>query len=270
MHEINARKGEGPTNIPKVPIKKMKNIDQDGFVDKSDIKSSKVWAHFLLNSTDSLAKCKYCSVILKMHGTKSLHNHLERIHSILRLPKLNEESKENDFEDLESSQIDSEMPEVSEINQEDLLPENPSNEPVYIEHGTGKEIKEEDILFEDISKNEETRSKLWDHYLYSKIYQKAKCTHCSRLLAVTQSSTKSLHAHLKSLHQIVVPRVKNNGQDEPIPPEPEGNTHFTCKFCGDTYGEDRFLQEHIKSAHEKRQQYECTLCDAILLGKDNF
>ena len=64
--------------------------------------------------------------------------------------------------------------------------------------------------------------------------------------------------------------MKNNGQDEPIPPESEENTHFTCKFCGDTYGEDRFLQEHIKSVHEKRQQYECTLCDAILLGKDEF
>ena len=64
--------------------------------------------------------------------------------------------------------------------------------------------------------------------------------------------------------------MKNNGQDEPIPPEPEENTHFTCKFCGDTYGEDRFLQEHIKSVHEQRQQYECTLCDAILLGKDDF
>ena len=69
---------------------------------------------------------------------------------------------------------------------------------------------------------------------------------------------------------LTLPKVKNNGQDEPIPPEPEENTHFTCKFCGDTYGEDRFLQEHIKSVHEKRQQYECTLCDAILLGKDIF
>ena len=208
MHEINARKGEGPSNIPKVPIKKMKNIDEDGFEDKSDRKSSKVWAHFLLNSTDSLAKCMYCSVILKMHGTKSLHVHLEKKHSILTLSKLNEESKEEDFEEIESSQIDSEMPDVSEINQDHLLPANPENEPVYIEHGTGKEIKEEDIVFEDISKNEETRSKLWDHFLYSKIYQKAKCTHCSRLLSVSESSTKSLHAHLKSLHQIVVPRVR--------------------------------------------------------------
>ena len=207
-HEINARKGEGPTNIPKVPIKKMNNIDKDGFEDKSDRKSSKVWAHFLLNSTDSLAKCMYCSVVLKMHGTKSLHVHLEKKHSILTLSKLNEESKEEDFEEIESSQIDSEMPDVSEINQDHLLPANPENEPVYIEHGTGKEIKEEDIVFEDISKNEETRSKLWDHYLYSKIYQKAKCTHCSRLMAVSESSTKSLHAHLKSLHQIVVPRVR--------------------------------------------------------------
>ena len=208
MHEINARKGEGPTNIPKNPVKKMKNIDEDGFEDKSDRKSSKVWAHFLLNSTDSLAKCMYCSVVLKMHGTKSLHAHLEKKHSIFTLPKLNEESKEENFEEIESSQIDSEMPDVSEINQDHLLPANPENEPVYIEHGTGKEIKEEDIVFEDISKNEETRSKLWDHFLYSKIYQKAKCTHCSRLLSVSESSTKSLHVHLKSLHQIVVPRVR--------------------------------------------------------------
>ena len=206
MHEINARKGEGPTNIPKVPIEKMKNIDEDGFEDKSDRKSSKVWAHFLLNSTDSLAKCMYCSVVLKMHGTKSLHVHLEKKHSIFTLSKLNEESKEDDFEEIESSQIDSEMPD--EINQDHLLSANTENEPVYIEHGTGKEIKEEDIVFEDISKNEETRSKLWDHFLYSKIYQKAKCTHCSRLLSVSESSTKSLHVHLKSLHQIVVPRVR--------------------------------------------------------------
>jgi hypothetical protein len=208
IHEINARKGEGPTNIPKIPIKKMKNIDNDGFEDKSDRKSSKVWAHFLLNSTDSLAKCMYCSVVLKMHGTKSLHVHLEKKHSILTLAKLNEESKEDNCEEFETNQIDPEMLDVSEMNQEDLFPENKKNEPVYIEHGTGKEIKEEDIVFEDISKNEETRSKLWDHYLYSKIYQKAKCTHCSRLLTVSESSTKSLHAHLKSLHQIVVPRVR--------------------------------------------------------------
>ena len=75
---------------------------------------------------------------------------------------------------------------------------------------------------------------------------------------------------LQPILSLTLPKVKNNGQDEPIPHEPEENTHFTCKFCGDTYGEDRFLQEHIKSVHEKRQQYECTFCDAILLGKDNF
>ena len=100
------------------------------------------------------------------------------------------------------------------------------------------------------------------------------CTHISYLL--TQLTCCSIKIYGKILHfsqlilSLTLPKVKNNGQDEPIPPEPEENTHFTCKFCGDTYGEDKFLQEHIKSVHEKRQQYECTLCDAILLGKDNF
>ena len=86
--------------------------------------------------------------------------------------------------------------------------------------------------------------------------------------------TTKIHGKILHFSQLILSltlrKVKNNGQDEPIPPEPEENTHFTCKFCGDTYGEDKFLQEHIKSVHEKRQQYECTLCDAILLGKDNF
>ena len=76
------------------------NDEKDGFEDISARSKSKVWDHFLFNRIDSQAKCNYCSAVLKASGsigTKSLHGHLTRKHSI-KVPKLNEKSIESSNE----------------------------------------------------------------------------------------------------------------------------------------------------------------------------
>ena len=69
-------------------------VEQHGeksFEDISEKFKSKVWGHFLLNRTDSNARCLHCYELLKVSGgsTKGLHRHIKSKHSIV-VSKVNE------------------------------------------------------------------------------------------------------------------------------------------------------------------------------------
>ena len=67
----------------------MEKHGNGGFEDVSKTSKSKIWEHFLLNKSTSMASCNICSKLLKVHGggTKSMHFHLKAKHSI-SVPKI--------------------------------------------------------------------------------------------------------------------------------------------------------------------------------------
>ena len=67
----------------------MEKHGNGGFEDVSKKSKSKIWEHFLLNKSTSMASCNICSKLLKVHGggTKSMHFHLKAKHS-LSVPKI--------------------------------------------------------------------------------------------------------------------------------------------------------------------------------------
>ena len=67
----------------------MEKHGNGGFEDVSKTSKSKIWEHFLLNRSTSMASCNICSKLLKVHGggTKSMHFHLKAKHS-LSVPKI--------------------------------------------------------------------------------------------------------------------------------------------------------------------------------------
>jgi len=67
----------------------MEKHGNGGFEDVSKKSKSKIWEHFLLNKSTSMASCNICSKLLKVHGggTKSMHFHLKAKHSI-SVPKI--------------------------------------------------------------------------------------------------------------------------------------------------------------------------------------
>ena len=44
---------------------------------------------------------------------------------------------------------------------------------------------------------------------------------------------------------------------------------FTCDWCGDVFTENRSLNRHIISVHE-RKEYKCDQCDYTVNRKDNL
>ena len=77
------------------------NNEKDGFENISATNKSKVWNHFLMNRIESLAKCMHCTDLMKVPGgsTKSLHDHLQRKHSITvhKLQYKLDQSREESF-----------------------------------------------------------------------------------------------------------------------------------------------------------------------------
>ena len=67
----------------------MEKHGNGGFEDVSKTSKSKIWEHFLLNKSTSMASCNICSKLLKVHGggTKSMHFHIKAKHSI-SVPKI--------------------------------------------------------------------------------------------------------------------------------------------------------------------------------------
>ena len=63
--------------------------------------------------------------------------------------------------------------------------------------------------FEDISAGK--RSKVWNHFLFSRIEELVKCVHCSATLTQKPNyGSKSMHSHLKSQHSITVQKLNEH------------------------------------------------------------
>ena len=174
---------ENPIHVDESPEKFSDNYakhEKDGFEDISENSRSKVWTHFLANRSDALAKCMYCTKILKtLNGsTKNLHVHLKNRHAIIvkRFKPKDNLDKDESYQD-----FDENTRQFSEI--EDHV---------------------EKDGFKDISST--NKSQVWVHFLLNKVESLAKCLHCSNLLK-TSGSTKSLHDHLKRRHTIVLSKI---------------------------------------------------------------
>jgi hypothetical protein len=175
---------ENPTHIDESPEQfsdNYANLEKDGFEDISENSKSKVWTHFLANRSEYLAKCLYCTKIIKTQNgsTKNLHVHLQNRHAITakRVPwTKNNLDKDEFYQD-----YDENTGQFSEI-----------------------EDRFEKDGFKDISST--NKSQVWVHFLQNKVESLAKCLHCSKLLK-TSGSTKSLHDHLKNKHTIALSKI---------------------------------------------------------------
>lgn len=62
---------------------------------------------------------------------------------------------------------------------------------------------------------------VWKHFLRDKEGLTAKCKLCSKILKTKHHSTKGLHTHLKSIHQIDTKKmVETQASDDAPAPEP--------------------------------------------------
>ena len=175
---------ENPTHVDESPEQfsdNHANLEKDGFEDISENSKSKVWTHFLANRSDYLAKCMYCTKIIKTQNgsTKNLHVHLKNRHAITvkRVPWTKDNLDKDEF----YQDYDENTGQFSEI-----------------------EDRFEKDGFKDISST--NKSQVWVHFLQNKVESLAKCLHCSKLLK-TSGSTKSLHDHLKNRHNIVLSKI---------------------------------------------------------------
>ena len=147
--------------------------------------------------------CTHCTKILKVPNgsTKGLHDHLQRKHSITvqKLQyKLDQPRKRLSDDD------------YFEENFEENLEENLEENPIHVDESPEKfsdnYAKHEKDGFEDISEN--SRSKVWTHFLANRSDALAKCMYCTKILKTLNGSTKNLHVHLKNRHAIIVKRFK--------------------------------------------------------------
>ena len=62
---------ENPSHVDNSPEQfsdNYANHEKDGFENISENSKSKVWTHFLANRSEYLAKCMYCTKIIKTHN----------------------------------------------------------------------------------------------------------------------------------------------------------------------------------------------------------
>ena len=266
------------------------NQTEGNFEDVSKKSKSKVWDHFLLNRNDSLAKCLFCSALLKASGrfgTRGLHGHLAAKHSI-KVFKLNEQSKDFDDFKINNHEFLNDTP-LAEDNQvvtpqlSDKTEDDDSNynfeEQPNISPEISKNENEKDG-FKDIS--DKSKSKVWDHFLFNRIDSEAKCNHCSAVLKASGSfDTTGLHHHLKVKHSTVVSKLNESvgcnhcnakflikyKLKRHISSVHEGSKPYQCVICGKAYSRKEELNVHITSVHEKKKPYMCDICGNCFVDK---
>ena len=80
------------------------------------------------------------------------------------------------------------------------------------------------------------KSKVWQHFIYNKVKEKAKCSVCSAIIKASGSSTKSLITHLKSKHHIYMELSLEKSVIEPSFKKRKINSYFK-KDCRGSLGE---------------------------------
>ena len=174
------------------------NLLKDCFEDISKRSKSRVWAHFLKNRKDSLARCMYCSAILNAASTSSLHTHLTAKHSI-NLLKCGVQSQNSFYESMTRS--DDNFCENDKESKSGYETSDRVNKMIEVKSQSESVECNEKDGFKNIS--DKSKSKIWDHFLLRKNDCLAKCMHCSALLKGSgYFGTSGLHNHLTRKHSI--------------------------------------------------------------------
>ena len=109
----------------------------------------------------------------------------------------------------------------------------------------------DDDVFEDISgdknQNQTKKSKVWEHFSFSRINSKAKCVFCEGIIKVSNYSTTAMHDHLLKKHSITVPKAGSSIKT------PKPSFKIKCNFCDRTFKSDIILRHHLAFKHSEAQ-----------------
>ena len=259
------------------------NTDSDqtegNFEDVSKKYKSKVWDHFLLNRNDSLAKCMFCSALLKAQfGTRGLHGHLTAKHSI-KVFKLNEQSKDFDDFKINNHEFLNDTP-LAEDDQVPTPPLSDKTEDDDCNYNFEEQpnISPEEEGFKDIS--EKSKSKVWDHFLFNRIDSQAKCNYCSAVLKASGSfGTTGLHGHLTAKHSIKVFKLNEQSKifedlktnnHKFLNDTSKSNKSVECNYCNAKFLIKYKLKRHILSVHEGSKPHQCVICGKAYSRKEEL
>ena len=239
------------------------NLLKDCFEDISKRSKSRVWAHFLKNRKDSLARCVYCSAILNACSTSSLHSHLKAKHSInlLKCGVQSQNSESMTRSDEEFCGNDKEPKSVYKTldAMDKMIGVKAQLQSV--------ECNEKD-RFENIS--DKSKSKVWDHFLLSKNECLAKCMHCSALLKGSgYFGTSGLHNHLTRKHSIDLLKCNLQSKNSNTCDNHEEKP-FGCNDCHFRSKKKEKMIKHVLSMHQGKVFHKCSICDKCFSSKENL